>query len=197
MAPVWRSFADGVRNSVGFDWHPVTRELWFTDNGRDMMGDDVPNDELNVPQSGPPLRFPLLPSGGRHRPGVRRQARVFDDRASRSEARCARRGDRFHLLHRQDVSGQRYQNAAIMAQQADRGGRWASPTAIAIMAARPGFGRQVTGCSKPGRARFSTWRPARQPSENNGVGWPKRRRPQRWTGASRSQTKGSPAGRTR
>ena len=41
-------FAQGVRNTVGFDWHPVTRELWFTDNGRDELGDDVPNDELNV-----------------------------------------------------------------------------------------------------------------------------------------------------
>lgn len=40
-------FASGVRNSVGFDWHPVTRELWFTDNGRDLMGDDLPPDELN------------------------------------------------------------------------------------------------------------------------------------------------------
>ena len=40
-------YAHGVRNSVGFDWHPVTGELWFTDNGRDMMGDDVPNCELN------------------------------------------------------------------------------------------------------------------------------------------------------
>ena len=40
-------FARGVRNSVGFDWHPQTKELWFTDNGRDMMGDDVPPDEIN------------------------------------------------------------------------------------------------------------------------------------------------------
>jgi hypothetical protein len=40
-------FARGVRNSVGFDWDPATRELWFTDNGRDMLGDDVPPDELN------------------------------------------------------------------------------------------------------------------------------------------------------
>jgi glucose/arabinose dehydrogenase len=39
--------ADGVRNSVGFDWHPVTGELWFTDNGADRMGDDIPPDELN------------------------------------------------------------------------------------------------------------------------------------------------------
>ena len=40
--------ARGVRNTVGFDWRPGTNELWFTDNGRDMMGDDVPPDELNV-----------------------------------------------------------------------------------------------------------------------------------------------------
>jgi len=40
-------FARGIRNTVGFDWHPVTRELWFTDNGRDWLGDDIPPDELN------------------------------------------------------------------------------------------------------------------------------------------------------
>jgi len=40
-------FASGVRNSVGFDWHPLTGELWFTDNGRDWLGDDQPPDELN------------------------------------------------------------------------------------------------------------------------------------------------------
>ena len=39
--------ARGVRNTVGFDWHPTSRELWFTDNGRDWMGDDRPPDELN------------------------------------------------------------------------------------------------------------------------------------------------------
>jgi glucose/arabinose dehydrogenase len=40
-------FARGIRNSVGFTWHPKTREMWFTDNGRDMLGDDVPPCELN------------------------------------------------------------------------------------------------------------------------------------------------------
>ena len=40
-------FANGVRNTVGFDWHPLTNELWFTDNGRDMLGDEIPPDELN------------------------------------------------------------------------------------------------------------------------------------------------------
>jgi glucose/arabinose dehydrogenase len=39
--------ARGVRNTVGFDWHPQSGELWFTDNGRDWMGDDAPPDELN------------------------------------------------------------------------------------------------------------------------------------------------------
>ena len=40
--------AEGIRNTVGFAWHPQTRQLWFTDNGRDRMGDDVPPDEVNV-----------------------------------------------------------------------------------------------------------------------------------------------------
>ncbi len=40
-------FAHGIRNTVGFDWHPETNVLWFTDNGRDWLGDDSPPDELN------------------------------------------------------------------------------------------------------------------------------------------------------
>ena len=40
-------YAHGVRNTVGFDWHPKTRNIYFTDNGRDMMGDNLPPDELN------------------------------------------------------------------------------------------------------------------------------------------------------
>jgi glucose/arabinose dehydrogenase len=52
-------FARGIRNSVGFDWHPVTGELWFTDNGRDWLGDDRPPDELNhAPRSGLHFGFP-------------------------------------------------------------------------------------------------------------------------------------------
>lgn len=52
-------FASGIRNTVGFDWHPVTKELWFTDNGRDWMGDDLPPDELNnAPVKGLHFGFP-------------------------------------------------------------------------------------------------------------------------------------------
>jgi len=54
-------FARGVRNSVGFDWHPKTGELWFTDNGRDFMGDNLPPDELNhAPALGLHFGFPYL-----------------------------------------------------------------------------------------------------------------------------------------
>ena len=53
------TFASGIRNSVGFTWHPVTGELWFTDNGRDMLGDDLPPCELNrAPVSGLHFGFP-------------------------------------------------------------------------------------------------------------------------------------------
>ncbi len=51
--------AQGIRNSVGFAWHPDTRELWFTDNGRDMLGDDLPPGELNrVLRDGMHFGFP-------------------------------------------------------------------------------------------------------------------------------------------
>jgi glucose/arabinose dehydrogenase len=40
-------FVNGVRNTVGFTWHPDTGEMWFTDNGRDMLGDNYPPCELN------------------------------------------------------------------------------------------------------------------------------------------------------
>ncbi len=57
-------FASGVRNTVGLAWHPETNELWFTDNGRDWMGDNKPNDELNcAPQKGMHFGFPFCHNG--------------------------------------------------------------------------------------------------------------------------------------
>ncbi len=68
-------FAEGVRNSVGFDWHPKTGELWFTDNGRDWLGDDFPPDELNhAPIAGRHFGFPYF--HGNHVPDP-----VFGDQA--------------------------------------------------------------------------------------------------------------------
>jgi glucose/arabinose dehydrogenase len=56
--------ARGVRNSVGFDWHPVTKELYFTDNGRDWLSEDLPEDELNrVTKLGQHFGFPYCHQG--------------------------------------------------------------------------------------------------------------------------------------
>lgn len=52
-------YAEGVRNTVGFDWHPETKALWFTDNGRDMLGDNIPPCELNrAPEKGLHFGYP-------------------------------------------------------------------------------------------------------------------------------------------
>ena len=60
----FQNFAQGVRNTVGFDWHPLTKEMWFTDNGRDMLGDDLPSDELNrAPKAGLNFGFPYYFAG--------------------------------------------------------------------------------------------------------------------------------------
>jgi len=53
-------YARGIRNTVGFDWHPESEVLWFTDNGRDHMGDNKPPDELNkAPKKGMHFGFPF------------------------------------------------------------------------------------------------------------------------------------------
>jgi len=57
-------FASGVRNTVGFTWHPETKELWFTDNNRDSMGDDKPACELNTaPKAGMHFGYPYCHEG--------------------------------------------------------------------------------------------------------------------------------------
>ncbi|HEX8041408.1 MAG TPA: sorbosone dehydrogenase family protein [Chryseosolibacter sp.] len=57
-------YARGIRNTVGITWHPETKELWFTDNGRDMLGDNVPNCELNhAPKAGMHFGYPYCHEG--------------------------------------------------------------------------------------------------------------------------------------
>jgi glucose/arabinose dehydrogenase len=73
-------FAHGVRNTVGFDWHPKTAELWFTDNGRDWLGDDLPPDELNrAPRKGMHFGFPYCHGGTIEDPefGIKRRCKEF------------------------------------------------------------------------------------------------------------------------
>lgn len=57
-------FARGIRNTVGFAWRPGTGELWFTNNGRDWMGDDAPPDSLHrAPGPGLDFGFPSCHAG--------------------------------------------------------------------------------------------------------------------------------------
>ncbi len=89
----------GVRNSVGFDWHPGTRELWFTDNGRDWLGDDMPADELNhAPRAGMHFGFPYCHQGDLPDPefGRSRTCAEFQAPAQKLGPHVASLGMRFY-----------------------------------------------------------------------------------------------------
>jgi glucose/arabinose dehydrogenase len=95
----YETFALGVRNTVGFDWHPETGALWFTDNGRDELGDDVPADELNVaPRAGIHFGFPFCHQGDVPDPGYgdRRPCAEFEPPAWKLGAHVAALGMRFY-----------------------------------------------------------------------------------------------------
>jgi glucose/arabinose dehydrogenase len=135
-------FADGVRNSVGFDWHPVTRELWFTDNGRDGLGDDVPNDELNIaPKAGLHFGFPHCHDGdvADAEFGTQRACATTEPPVQKLGAHVAAIGFTFYTGKMFPAN---YQNAAIIAQH----GSWnrSTPSGYRVMVARTD-GRRVTG----------------------------------------------------
>ena len=72
-------YASGIRNSVGFDWHPVTAALWFSDNGRDWMGDNLPPGELNrASEAGLHFGFPYIHGGDVTDPDYGRQHKPAD-----------------------------------------------------------------------------------------------------------------------
>ncbi|HZY10946.1 MAG TPA: PQQ-dependent sugar dehydrogenase, partial [Bacteroidota bacterium] len=92
-------FARGVRNTVGFDWHPTTHELWFTDNGRDMLGDDIPPDELNhATTQGMHFGFPYCHGGNISDPeyGEKHQCTEFTPPAMKLGPHVAALGMRFY-----------------------------------------------------------------------------------------------------
>lgn len=135
------SFADGVRNSVGFDWHPQSHELWFTDNGRDMLGDDVPNDELNVAwKPGLHFGFPFCHQGDVPDPqfGAQRACATTEPPVQKLGAHVAAIGMTFYTG---DMFPARYRNAVIIAEH----GSWnrSVPSGYRVMVARTN-GRRVT-----------------------------------------------------
>ena len=91
--------AEGVRNSVGFDWHPRTRQLWFTNHARDWVSDDLPNDTLHrVTRAGMNFGYPFCHQGDLPDPefGKDRSCAEFDKPALNLGAHIAPLGMRFY-----------------------------------------------------------------------------------------------------
>jgi glucose/arabinose dehydrogenase len=98
--------ARGVRNTVGFDWHPVTKELWFTDNGRDWAGNEGPEDELNrvaKGNEGAHFGFPYCHANGIADPGYQEAQSVRGRNVAGGADRAALGRARHQVLHRRHV----------------------------------------------------------------------------------------------
>ena len=93
------NYALGVRNSVGFDWHPQTKQLWFTNHGRDWLGDESPNDTLHVAtRKGLHFGYPFCHQGDTLDPefGKHRSCSEFAPPALKLGAHIAPIGMRFY-----------------------------------------------------------------------------------------------------
>lgn len=112
----WQDVAIGVRNSVGFDWQPSTKQLYFTDNGRDMLGDDLPSDELNrVTKPGEHFGYPYCHQGDTLDPefGKGKNCADYTPPVYKLGAHVASLGMRFYTG---SMFPDEYRNAAIVAE---------------------------------------------------------------------------------
>ncbi len=99
-------YSRGVRNTVGFTWHPDTKALWFTDNGRDMLGDDVPACELNVAtKAGMHFGYPYCHQGDIKDPEFGDKHPCSDFVKPADKLGPARGSSWIEVLYRQDVPG--------------------------------------------------------------------------------------------
>ncbi|MDQ3101544.1 MAG: sorbosone dehydrogenase family protein [Bacteroidota bacterium] len=127
--------ANGVRNTVGFDWHPETGVLWFTENGRDWMGDDIPPCELNrLDRLGDHYGFPYCHGSDIPDPkyGKERPCSEFVPPLLKMQAHTAPLGMRFY---RGSQFPGRYRNAIFIAQH----GSWnrSTPVGYQVIVAFP------------------------------------------------------------
>ncbi|WP_435625666.1 PQQ-dependent sugar dehydrogenase [Flagellimonas sp.] len=109
-------YAHGVRNTVGFTWHPETKEMWFTDNGRDMMGDDIPPCELNrITEKGQHFGYPFCHGGIVKDPefGDQRPCKDFIPPVQAMGAHTAPLGVKFYTG---DMFPEKYKNQAFIAE---------------------------------------------------------------------------------
>src|SRR5713101_5939636 len=96
---ITETYVQGVRNSVGFDWHPKTKELWFTNHARDWLSDDLPNDTLHrVAKKGDHFGYPFCHQGDTLDPefGKNRSCKEFTPTALKLGAHVAPIGMRFY-----------------------------------------------------------------------------------------------------
>ena len=108
--------ARGVRNSVGFDWHPQTGALWFTDNGRDALGDDLPPDELNhAVQPGMHFGYPYCHGKDLPDPefGAKQECQTFSPPVQNLGPHVAALGMRFYTANR---FPEQYRNQVFIAE---------------------------------------------------------------------------------
>ena len=109
-------YAQGIRNTVGFDWHPETKELWFTDNGRDWMGDNQPPDELNrAPRKGMHFGYPYCHGGDIPDPkfGAKRDCSRTTPPEAKFDPHVAALGMRFYTGK---MFPKEYQNSIFVAE---------------------------------------------------------------------------------
>jgi glucose/arabinose dehydrogenase len=109
------TIARGVRNSVGFDWHPISGELWFTDNGRDGLSDNEPPDELNRLETlGQHFGYPYCHAGQLLDPEfAKHSCQEFTAPALNLEAHVAPLGMRFYTG---PMFPKEYRNAIFVAE---------------------------------------------------------------------------------
>jgi glucose/arabinose dehydrogenase len=134
-------FAEGVRDTMGFDWNPTSHEMWFTDNGRDLLGDDMPADELNVAwKPGLHFGFPYCHQGDFPDPefGAQRACSTTEPPVRKLGAHVAALGMKFYTGSMFPAD---YRNAVIIAEH----GSWnrSIPSGYRVMVLRTN-GRRVT-----------------------------------------------------
>lgn len=138
-------FAHGVRNTVGFDWHPKTGELWFTENGRDELGENVPPDELNVaPQAGMHFGYPFCHAGEIADPeyGKLRPCADFEKPVAKLAPHTAALGMRFY---RGNMFPKEYGNTIFIAEH----GSWNRSQPIGYRITTVSFDAAGTPTYKP------------------------------------------------
>jgi glucose/arabinose dehydrogenase len=133
-------YTHGVRNTVGFDWHPKTADLWFTNNGRDWMGDDLPPDSLHhAPQKGLHFGFPYCHAGDVPDPeyGQKRRCDEFSKPALKLGAHVAPLGMKFYTGN---MFPPQYLNRIFMAEH----GSWNRSTPVGYRISMAVFENQNT-----------------------------------------------------